>query len=85
MKTILGHAEWRLVSEDYEGCSDDSSVTVYKEDHKIWLELACNDVRRRLQIQPHALERLDQNYPICADTDRDVASVAERLGLRLVA
>lgn len=80
------------MSEDYEGRSDDSSVSVYREEGKCWLEICCNDVSRRLQIYaPDAGSlvvdegRLDRRYPICADRDADVAFVAERLGLRVVA
>jgi len=91
MQKTLGEATWRLPSEDYDGLSDDSRVTVFEKDGKCWLELRCNDAERRLQVyppEPGSLvvdeSRLETEYPICADTDQDVALVAERLGLRIV-
>ena len=97
-RTVLGESTWVLASDTYEGSSDHSRVTVYVEDDVCFLECVCNEQNlersekpRRLRVaRPDARSlvideaRLNQEYPICSDTDRDVASVAEQLGLRVL-
>jgi hypothetical protein len=89
---MLGRAQWALPNDDYPEKNDLSRVDVFREDGKFFIELSCNDVVRRKQIVvPQGRtdkwvdeDRLSLDYPICADTDANVAYVAERLGYRLL-